>query len=85
MYGLNEAVWSVKLATLFDGIEESLKMVPGAAGGADEALYGGAAGPAGGGEDEKNGEDDGPGEEGEGEGDGAWACAACRARACFFF
>ena len=71
MYGLNEAEWSVKLAILFAGIEESLKMVPGAAGGADEGLYGGAA------RVEKDDDEKGDDEEGEDE-EGAWPCAACR-------
>ena len=59
LYDKVQLVWSLKLAILFAGIEESLKIVPGAAGGADVALYGGAAGSRR--EDEKSGEgeDDG--------------------------
>ena len=42
MYAMNEAAWTPTLEKLFGGIEGQLLMVPGAAGGADEALYGGA-------------------------------------------
>ena len=51
MYAMNEAAWTPTLEKLFGGIEGQLLMVPGAAGGADEALYGGAVAGDGGGAD----------------------------------
>ena len=41
MFSMNEAAWTPKLALLFAGVEGQLLMVPGVAGGGDEALYGG--------------------------------------------